>query len=260
MDLRLVCAITLFACHALHAAPKFEGGWKWEFANDGASIAMSADAIINPSKENATGTIQVQLWATSAPYTGGNINGKIIATTKLDGLKAGQFYRNFRKTVDYTGPAKGTYFVTLVLTEFRNNAYSIVDWRTTSNTHALAPLKPFTLGGAVSWKSSIEGGTVDINVGKISHHQKGTTGSLKLAVWVTKQPYNGDELRGWEIGSVIKDGLKPGFSYNDVKNVAKYVPPPAGTFYSVIVLYEFRSDKTYHLVDWRTLGGTSKFN
>jgi hypothetical protein len=256
----LIIAISLLLATSLHAAPRITGAWSWEFVNQGASISINTSLIDNTSKENATGTMQVQLWATVTPYAGGNISGKVIGSYKLDGIKPGQYYQNLRKVVDYTGPAtKGTYFITLALTEFRNGSYFIVDWHNMSKTIVLAPLKPFTITGPFSWQSSYEGGTVDIKVAKISHHKKGTTGSLKLAVWATTAPYNGGVLKGWEIGSVIKDGLKPGYSYTDVKNTAKFIRPPAGTYHIVITLSEFGSDKLYHVVDYLSSGNTSTF-
>jgi hypothetical protein len=248
------------AASVLHAAPKFNGAVSYEFVNQGASIAISTGLIENPGKENATGTMQVQLWATARPYKGGNISGKIIGSYRLEGIKAGQFYRDLRKVVEYTAPsARATYYLTLVLTEYRDGGYVIVDWRNMSHTAVLAPLKPFTLTGPCSWKSSYEGGTVDIKVAQISHHQKGTTGSLKLAVWATVAPYKGGSLKGWQLGSVTKVGLKPGFTYSNVKNTARFTPPPSGTYYSVIVLSEFGRDQAYHIVDYYPLSDAATF-
>ncbi|MFZ4780648.1 MAG: hypothetical protein ACOYM3_35285, partial [Terrimicrobiaceae bacterium] len=119
-----------------------------------------------------------------------------------------------------------------------NANYVIVDHVNLPATKSLGPLQLFTMAGPWRWQTSYEGGTVDMSVARISHTRTGMTGSLKLSVWVTAQPYRGGQLVGYEIGQVRKDPLKAGFVYTDVKNVAKFVPPPAGTYYPTLVLAE----------------------
>ena len=60
---------------------------------------MKCDAVSNNDAENATGTIQVRLWALSQPYKGGTISGVVLGEYKLDGLEGGMRYTNFNKTV-----------------------------------------------------------------------------------------------------------------------------------------------------------------
>lgn len=253
--------IVMLPALALRAAVKFDGAVSYEFANSGTSIVINTGMIEDTNKENATGTMLVKLWATTTPYRGGDISGTVIGSYKLEGIKAGQFYRDLRKVVDYTPPgAHGTYFITLTLSEFSHGHYVIVDYRNMQNAATLGPLKPFTISGPCSWKSSYEGGTIGIRVAKISHTKKGTTGSLKLAVWATLAPYRGGALNGWQLGSVIKDGLRPGYTYTDVKNTAKFTPPPEGTYYIVIVLSEFERDQVYRMETYYSIPQAVMFN
>jgi hypothetical protein len=43
------------------AGPKFYGSARYQFSNQGTMVTFGCGGINNPSKENATGTIQVRL-------------------------------------------------------------------------------------------------------------------------------------------------------------------------------------------------------
>jgi hypothetical protein len=236
-------------------APKL-GAVSYQFTDDSSKVSLGSDLVKNDSRENATGTLKMQLWACPAPYQGGSIQGHLIATTdRIQNLGPGQFYDNLRRTVAYTPPpAAATYHMVIVLLEYRGGKYVIADHVNMKNLKALAPLPLFSMKGPWRWQTSYEGGTVDMSVAKISHRRTGNTGTLKLSVWLTEAPYDGGRLYGYEIGSVRKDALKPGFGYNEVKNVAKFVPPPAGLYYANLILSEW-SDDAYRVVAW--IPGTS---
>ncbi len=117
-------------------------------------------------------------------------------------------YTNLSQNVATTLPAtKGTYFMGLVVTELQASGYVITDYRNFDDTLVLAPAKLLKLTGPWTWKSNPAGGTIDLTVAKISHTRPGNTGSLKLAVWATEEPYTGGAIRGFELGSVKKDAL-----------------------------------------------------
>jgi len=261
MRLCVVLAILLqIIPFSAHASPVL-GQVRYEFVNNGASLSLGADLIKNSSKENATGSLKLQLWATAAPYTGGTIKGYLLGgTDTIKGLGPGQYYENLRRVVSYVPPpVAGTYNIVFLLLEYRSGAYVIVSHVNMTNRKALAPLPLFSLTGPWRWQSSYEGGTVEIDVAKISHRRTGNTGTLKLAVWLTKAPYSGGTLSGYEIGEVRKDPLKPGFYYENVKNVARFVPPPAGSYYASLVLSEW-SDGQYRVVAHLSSSTATQFN
>ena len=70
-----------------------------------------------------------------------------------------------------------------------------------------------------------------------------------------RRPFAGGSLRGYQLGFVKKDALKTGYSYNKVKNTAKYARPPAGRYYVNLILSEFDEDE-YRIVSW--LGGSTR--
>jgi hypothetical protein len=242
----------------LMAAPKFYGSARYQFSNSNTMVTFGCGGINNPSKENATGTLIVKLWAIAAPYAGGGISGKVLGEYKLSGLNPGAYYSPVSKTIRASLPStRKIYYLCLTVLESTSSGYVITDYRNFSGTAFLGPVDLFSMTGPWSWSSSKEGGTLNISVAKITHTRSGNTGSLKLAVWATSQPYRGG-ISGYEIGSVNKAALKPGYSYNSVKNIAKFKVPPPGTYHITLVLSEY-SGTGYRVVDSLASSSTYTF-
>ncbi len=237
----LIIRILLAAASVSWAGPEFGPSTGVEFFNGDKSVVLKGGEIRNSSRENATGSLKLQLWATDSRYSGGSIRGTLLASSgQLDGLGPGQYYEDVIRTEEVNRPGtRRSYYITLCLTEYRSGGYVIVDHRTMGSRRELGPPLPlFTMRGPWSWRWSEEGGTVEMSVAKISHTRSGHTGDLELSVWLTEQPYNGQGLRGHELGSVRKGQLKKGFVFNDVRNTATLVRPPPGTYYVTLALSE----------------------
>lgn len=245
----MACAAA-FAGSVLQAAARFSGATGYQIVRDGTAVTLEAASIENSGGENATGTLMLKLWALESPHTGGTLNGLLLGSCKLEGLGPGRRYTGFKRTVSLAAPAvRRNYAICLTLSEFRGGAYGIVDYRNMPRPQMLGPLKMFELEGPWRWQTSLQGGTLDIAVAKIRHRRQGRTGSLRLSVWATRQPYGGGTLRGHELGFVVKKALEPGYSYTDLHHVARYTPPPAGTYFIHLVLSEFGNDQKYSIVD-----------
>ena len=258
---RFLLVLGFLSVLTAHAAPRFTAPVRYEFNQQMTTVALHAGMIKNDSRENATGSLKVQLWASLSPYDGGTIHGNLLGTTgRLDALGAGQYFENLKQTVAYTPPSvRENYCLIFVLLEHKNGNYVIVDHVNMAATKSLGPLQLFSMEGPWRFQTSYEGGTVDMSVAKISHTRTGTTGTLRLSVWVTDQPYRGGRLAGYEIGQVQKDPLKAGFVYTDVKNVAKFVPPPPGTYYPTLVLSE-SDGKQFNTVAFLSSSAPAKFS
>lgn len=250
MPTHLILAILLFCsslCPCL-AGAKMEEGTRFKFVTP-TRVTIGCDRIANTSRENATGTLQLRLWALDRPHQGGGLQGKVIASARFEGLNPGNVYTNPSRTLDVTlPPAKRAYTLCLTLLEFSGGEYVITDYRNFSGTTVLGPQDLFTLSSPWKWQSSTEGGTIALEVGKIAHTRAAGTGSLRLALWATKQPYQGGGIKGFMIGSVQKDALKPGYTYNNLKHTLKYIKPPAGSYYVNLVLSEYDGNE-YVIVD-----------
>ncbi len=251
----------VFSAARLHASAKFSGSTGYQISDDKMSVTLTADAVKNPSAENATGTLMLKLWARDQPYSSGTLGGHLLGSYKLDGLMAGRQYSNLKRTVPFTAPANGNYAICLALVEYdpKANGYVVADWRNMPNRANLSPPKLFTMKAPSRWSVSREGGTVEIEVASISHTRRGKTGGLRLSVWATDQPYRGGTLRGHQLGFVDKQPLAQGYTYTNVKNVAKYTAPPPGRYYVCIVLSEFGNDRQYSVMDWLGTDRTSDF-
>jgi hypothetical protein len=208
--------LLILSAVSAHAEPQFTGLVKYEFVNENKEVAITTALIENASRENATGTLQVQLWATERPYQGGPIRGDQLASYKLEGLSPGKFYKDLRTVAPYTPHRNGAPMPSVSCCW--NSRTGLTSSRNYANLPGLAklgPLKAVTMGEPFRWETSYEGGTIDIGVGKIAHRRQIVTGSLKIAVWACEEPYKGGAIEGHELGSVQKEGLKQGFEYND---------------------------------------------
>ncbi len=226
--LGLLVGLGLGLTTGLNAAPKLSGSVPYQFGTGNTTVTLGCDAIVNNSAENATGTIQVQLWALSEKYVSGRISGHLITGFKLEGLEGGRQYKGIKKTLKTTMPSKrGSYYLCLTVSEFREGGYVITDFRNYTNEITLGPLKTFTLVGPWSWQTNSEAGTVSMKVKKISHTRSGRTGSLKLTLWATTKPgfTGGAGGKYYEMGSVEKKPLEAGLVYNDVDNTARLRAP-----------------------------------
>lgn len=248
----------LGAMGSAQADAKFKGATGYQV--NGNTVTLTAASVYNPSAENASGTLMLKLWACDQPYKGGSLGGNLLGSYKLNGLSGGQYYSNLSKNVAYTPPAvRKSYYVVLALVEYRDKGYVVVDSRNMPNPAVLGPTKLVEMDGPYRWQTNAAAGTVAIDVGKIKHARPGKTGTLKLSVWATKTPYKGGAIQGYELGSVQKKALEKGYTYTDVKNTAKYTPPPAGTHYVSILLTEFGNNEEYTIMDYFTTATKSTF-
>ncbi len=242
MNLKVLLTVVMLGLSARQAFAdaKITGSTRYQFGKDEATVVLSCGGISNPGKENATGTLKLELWALNAPHKEGAIQGHVLAEAKLDGLNPGAGYSNVSRTVNTSLPkVRKAYYLCLVLAEFKNGHYVTTDYRNFSSTATLGPLALFAMSGPWRWQTSIEGGTIDLAVARISHTRTGNTGTLELAAWATSRPYTGGPIEGHLLGVVKKDALQPGYSYTDVHNTAKYKAPPPGAYYVTLVLSEF---------------------
>lgn len=246
----------------LTAAPKIGGGFSYQFTTGNASVTLSLGAITNSSAENATGTILVQLWAMAHQYDGGRMRGHAVASYKLEGLDGGRQYSNFKQTLKATmPPRRADYHMCITLSEYREGGYVITDNRNMSKVVTLTPPAPakVNLTGGWSWKRDFEAGTMNIQVKKITNNKAAKSGSLRLAVWATKQPYAGGRINGFQLGSVDKQALEKGYSYSDVVNTARFKKPPAGTYHTALFLLEYNGEE-YVIVSYLKATTTSTFD
>lgn len=118
--------------------------WTMNFGTDTATINVPQ---IDNNSGVATGTLRVELWATTAVYHGGALSGTLLAEQQVSSISASGTDAAAALSLNMTSPATGTPFYTaLVLTEYTgassfDDGYVVESYQTNSNTIILtAPL------------------------------------------------------------------------------------------------------------------------
>jgi hypothetical protein len=112
----------------------------FSYTSTATAVTISLDQINNDSFTYTTGTLRLELWATSvAPARGVGFTGYQLAIAPtLNPMAPRTFYSNVVRTTTYTLPPNGTYWMVLVLTEFNtacSGNYCIVDSGVFPNQH-----------------------------------------------------------------------------------------------------------------------------
>jgi hypothetical protein len=88
----------------------------------GSTVLLTLVQIANPTTVE-TGTLRLELWAFSQPYTGQAENGYLLATYSLGQLMPSYDFNNVSATVTYTPPPDGIWYVTFEVTEYTGAEY-----------------------------------------------------------------------------------------------------------------------------------------
>ena len=89
----------------------------------------------------------------------------------------------------------------------------------------------------------------------INKNNGGKSGTLKLAIYATRNPYNGGSISGYKLHEYRLDPLKGGYSYNDISNTGWRESIPGGRYAMTIVLLEY-DNGGYGIVDYVSMSGT----
>ena len=129
------------------------GSTSWQVV--GNSVNLNVQQVNNICTLGVSGSLRLDLWATTSPYGGGAITGYRFGSLSLNPLTGGYVYNNISQTVPYASPPDGVYYVTLTLAEFNNGSYvteSYVNYGTFLTVGS--PPSPPTANAATSVTSS----------------------------------------------------------------------------------------------------------
>ncbi|BAY21507.1 hypothetical protein NIES2100_12610 [Calothrix sp. NIES-2100] len=215
----------------------------------GSTVEIRTDKLIHNRKGITSGTLKLQLWATSSPNDIANINenGHVFAETQFGTLKEMKSHQ-IKNTVPYQRPPAGTYYVVATLHEYETeNKWTIHDW---VSVNGQITSKPLIIEGTVGY--TISGSTVEIRADKLIHNRKGiTSGTLKLQLWATSSPNDIANIN--ENGHVFAEtqfGTLKEMKSHQIKNTVPYQRPPAGTYYVVATLHEYETENKWTIHDW----------
>ena len=150
-----VVAIVLVAPTQAQASNvQFVGTVSYSFAGNIAEL--TADQVSNFDSGGFSGTLRVELWALSAPYSGSNTVGYKMATYTLGQLTAGFHFSNVDSgAVSFIQPPDGTWWFTLLLTEYTagplDDGYTVRDYRNFSSPVTFGNPPPIATAIAVEY-------------------------------------------------------------------------------------------------------------
>lgn len=238
-----------------------EGTGSWKIS--GSSIIIGADKVSNNRSGGSSGSLRLQVWATSYPYSGGSMSGYVIGTYSLGTLSGGYYYSNLSGTVSFKAPPAGTYYTTLTLEEYDGGSYSIVDYIAFSGTSVFGGGGggggggDLDLSGTVAY--NIKGSNCNLKAEKVSNNRDGgTSGTLRLRLWATKSRYKGGSITGYVVATRRLGQLQGGYYYSDIKGKVPVKRPPGGSYYMTMALEEYSGGR-YYIVDYINFSNKQSF-
>jgi hypothetical protein len=120
------------------------------YAYVGSSGSLGVDFIQNNSFSRTTGSLRLDVWATSTPTTrGGGVSGyKLMSGPVMSQLLPRTQYSNVLQTATFLFPPNGIYYITLVLAEYdpssncASDGYCVSDSIPFTNTATFGPTTP----------------------------------------------------------------------------------------------------------------------
>jgi hypothetical protein len=100
------------------------------FSSLGATTGyFTADRVANHRSSGISGTLRLELWATTNSPATGSVSGYRLITDTLGQLLAGNYFYNINSgTTAYTQPPTGCYYLSLLLTEYDGSGYPYIDY------------------------------------------------------------------------------------------------------------------------------------
>ena len=137
---------TLFPQRAEDASANgldFEGNltYNYQYSGNSGTLRMTVDRIRNSRVGGVSGTLRIQLWATTtAPIFGETINAYTLGSYTLGQLSGGTSFTNVDTgIIAFTPPPPGTYYITIALQEFDGTIYRYQDLFTFNGLATFGP-------------------------------------------------------------------------------------------------------------------------
>ncbi len=103
------------------------GNCGYEINADKVTVTI-AEIANNRDSGCISGTLTVELWATSQLYQGGDVTGQILASACIGELYDQHFLTDCHYELDFLEPTEGTWLISLLLREWTDTGYSTCDY------------------------------------------------------------------------------------------------------------------------------------
>jgi len=128
----LICSVALVLATTAQAQPDLRMSGNVSYSHTGTTAVMAVDRIDNISiAQGISVDVRLELWAFKVPFTGINQVGYeqagfLMATYDLGPLAFGYYFANVNSgPVPFTRPPAGTWFFTLMLTEYNGGNHNV---------------------------------------------------------------------------------------------------------------------------------------
>ena len=123
--------------------------YNYVYTGNAGSMSMAAERVRNNRSSGVSGTLQLQLWATSTPPVfGQTIFSYTLGVYTLGTLQGGQLFTNVNSgTIPFFPPPPGTYYITMALMEYDGSQYTYQDFFTFSSLKTFTASLPCVSGG-----------------------------------------------------------------------------------------------------------------
>jgi hypothetical protein len=234
----------------------------WEHAAGSSYVTMGVDQVTNSRNGGLSGTLRLELWATtSIPVFGDTISSYTLGTSdSLGQLQGGYHFNAFTVSPAYHAPPDGTYWITIALLEY-DNGYKYVDLMTFSTTSTFGTGNGVvSMVGYRSWEHLAGASYVTLSVESIRNDRTGgVSGTLKLELWATATPpVPGQTISPYVLGAYTLGELQGGYRWDNVVAYPAYTPPPDGTYWITMALLEYQGDR-FAYVDFSTFPNPATF-
>ncbi len=120
-----------------------EGTYGYNYV--GNSVTLTVARIANNSSTRTTGTLRLELWATSSsPARGAGFTGYRLAVgSTFSPLSPREYYYDVTRTATFTPPPDGTYYMVLVLAEYSSTGCSQSDGYCISDSGVFSSTRTF---------------------------------------------------------------------------------------------------------------------
>lgn len=118
-----------------------------------------------------------------------------------------------------------------------------------------------SLEGRWSYSFSYDNKICDLRGDRVVNRSSSNR-TFRLSFFLSKYPYNGGTVYGYEVGACIYDYLRSGYQYNDINMRAeqfRHQQPPSGVYYPVIFVMESRNG-VFGIVDYLTFRDSMYFS
>lgn len=160
------------------------------YNRSGSMVTLSADGVYNNSSTRTSGTMRLELWATTTkPARGAAFNGyRLAISPTFSPLSPGFHYSSLTYTVSFVEPPAGTYWIVFALDEFNNcstnDGYCLEDSLVFDNqqTFGSAPPPPPTPQLGLTARSFGSRGTVSSSARMYGAFELASSGTVFILV------------------------------------------------------------------------------